>query len=168
MKRLKPGNPLSALGNTHVCVAEVDEDEFGGNICNHPLTLHKRIKGYGHSWITTRAVEHYAKMHKDTVVSQQFNDRPNVSHEKKVNQQIAYGKDTASEVSKDAKSTSKTSTISKLDRFVKLTPSQRQLSSQAQWYVYSDQKISKRSFENTYFKKMLQVSLLMLLVWILR
>ncbi len=62
---------------------------------------------------------------------------------------------------KEAKSFEKSSTISTssmLNRF-RLSPEQRHISSQAQWYVYSEMKISKRPFENTYFKNMLKVSL---------
>ena len=65
---VKPSNPLHELGHTHVCVTEIPVNEFGGIVCNHPLTLHKRGKGYGHSWITTRAVEHMAKFHKETSI----------------------------------------------------------------------------------------------------
>jgi len=163
VKRLKPGNPLTNLGHTHVCVAPIPEDEFGGSVCNHPLTLHKRHKGAGHSWITTRAIERFARFHKTTDVSMQHFDRAVASHEDKVKQQLIYGKETKhteSESSKAVNVSNKTSSsvFSKLDRFVKLTPSQRQLSSQAQWYVYSDQKVSKRTFEDPYFKKMLQVN----------
>ena len=48
VKRLKPGNPLHELGHTYVCIAEIYVDEVGGIVCNHPLMLHKRGKGFGH------------------------------------------------------------------------------------------------------------------------
>jgi hypothetical protein len=109
-------------------------------------------------------VEHFAKVHKETSVSRQHADRANVAHTSKVNQQLTYA---ASDIvssggQKDIKGKKALTTIAQtvnsttLSRF-KLTPEQRQLSSQAQWYVYSDMKVSKRSFENQYFKKMLQV-----------
>ena len=37
-------------------------------------------------------------------------------------------------------------------------PEQKQVSSQAQWYIYFDPRVPKRSLEDPYFKKMLQVS----------
>ncbi len=59
----------------------------------------------------------------------------------------------------ELKSSAKSSTISttRLLHRYRLTPEQRQISSQVQWYVCSDMKISKRSFENPFFKAMLQV-----------
>jgi hypothetical protein len=79
-----------------------------------------------------------------------------------VKQQLSYAPDVPKHVVKKGdKSSTISSTISTpssmLNRF-KLTPEQRQVSSQAQWYVYSEMKISKRAFENKYFKNMLQVS----------
>jgi hypothetical protein len=173
VKRLKPGNPLHELGHTHVCVTEIPVDEFGGTVCNHPLTLHKRGKGSGHSWITTRAVEHMAKFHKETSISRQHVDRATVIHTEKVKQQLSYSaSDTASVGEKviSLQNNEKTNaprniSSTSLTRF-KLTPEQRQVSSQAQWYVYSDQRVSKRSFENLYFKKMLQVFLAPILILI--
>ena len=166
VKRLKPDNPLSSLGNTHVCIAEIDSDEFGGTVCNTPLTLHKRNKGAGHSWITTRAVEHFARFHKGTSLSRQHVERASVIHAEKVKQQLVFSSsETASVGGKDTKITSSKSTNVKamvpqtLERF-KLTPEQKQVSSQAQWYVYSEQKVSKRTFEDKYFKKMLQVGVI--------
>ncbi len=144
VKRLKPGNPLSDVGHTHICVVEIHVNEFGGSICNQPLTLHKRHKGFGHSWITTRVVEHFAKVHKEALVSRQHVERANVAHTSKVNWQLTYS---ASDIvssggEKDIKGKKALTTIAQttinstiLSRF-KLTPQQRQLSSQAQWYVY--------------------------------
>ena len=173
VKRLKPGNPLHELGHTHVCVAQIPVDEFGGDVCNHPLTLHKRGKGSGHSWITTRAVEHMARWHKETSISRQHLERAIVIHTDKVNQQLSYSAaDTSSIVDKDIPNQKKTpsnatrnNSSTSLTRF-KLTPEQKQISSQAQWYVYSDQKVSKRSFEDKYFKNMLQVFLAHVLILI--
>jgi hypothetical protein len=88
VKRLKPGNPLSDEGHTHVCIAEIPEDEFGGTICNQPLRLHNRSKGTGSSWITTRALEHMAKYHKETQLSKNYEDRAGVVLEAKVTKPV--------------------------------------------------------------------------------
>jgi hypothetical protein len=88
VKRLKPGNPLAAKGNTHVCVASIPEDDVGGTTCNQPLKLYNRSKGANSSWITTRALEHMAKYHKDTQLSKDYNDRANVAHGAKVKPQL--------------------------------------------------------------------------------
>ena len=39
-----------------------------------------------------------------------------------------------------------------------LSTRQRELSSQVTWYIYGSQRISKRTFEDPYFKRMLKVS----------
>ena len=88
VKRLKPGNPLEKEGNTHVCVASIDEDDFGGTICNHPLKLYSRSKGTNSSWITTRALEHMAKYHKGTQLSKDYDDRGDAAHAAKVKPQL--------------------------------------------------------------------------------
>jgi len=76
-----------------------------------------------------------------------------------VKQQVSYAHDIPNGgVKKGAKSSTISSTMSTpssmLNHF-KLTPEQRHVSSQAQWYVYSEMKISKRAFENKYFKNLL-------------
>ena len=75
---------MSEEGNTHVCVAAIPEDEFGGTICNQPVKLYNRAKGKGSSWITTRALEHMAKFHKDTQLSKDYDDRADVAHDVRV------------------------------------------------------------------------------------
>ncbi len=84
VKRLKPGNPLSKEGYTHVCLAEIPEDEFGGTICNQPLKPHNRSKGSASSWITTRALEHMAKFHTNTQLAKDYVDIANDVHGAKV------------------------------------------------------------------------------------
>jgi hypothetical protein len=91
VKRLKPGNLLSDEGNTHVCVATIPEDEFGGTICNTPLKLYNRAKGKGSSWITTRALEHMARYHKETKLAKDYDERADGAHESKVNHCMVDG-----------------------------------------------------------------------------
>ncbi len=79
-------NLLSSLSNTHVCIAEIDSDEYGGRIFNALLTLRKWNKGAGHSWITTWHVEHFATFHKGTSVSRQLLERASAIHAEKVKQ----------------------------------------------------------------------------------
>jgi hypothetical protein len=90
VKRLKPGNPLSKEGNTHVCLAEIPRDEFGGTVCNHAMKLHSRSKGSASSWITTRALEHMAKFHKQTQLAKEYLDRADVAHGAKVKPHQLY------------------------------------------------------------------------------
>ncbi len=67
---------------------------------------------------------------------------------------------TSAEVSSVKKHPSFTEEVGNLNIMIyQHTPEQRQVSSQAHWYVYTDQRVSKRSFEDPYFKKMLQVFL---------
>ena len=86
VKRLNPRNPFSEEGHTHVCIATIPEDDFGGTVCNHPLRLHNRSKGTGSFWITTRALEHMDKYHKDTHVSKDYEERAGAENGVKVSQ----------------------------------------------------------------------------------
>ena len=91
-------------------------------------------------------------------MSIQHDVRANEAHVEKVNLQLqSDGVANSSVPNQDGKEgKAKVKRQAKLEKF-NMTLQQKQLSSQAQWYVYSDQKISKRSFEDPYFKKMMQV-----------
>ena len=78
--RLKHGNPLSKEGTTHVCLAEIPENELGGTVCNQALKLHNCSKGLASFCITTRALEHMAKFHKQTQLAKEFVDRADDAH----------------------------------------------------------------------------------------
>ncbi len=88
VKRQKPGNPLEKEGNTHICVASIPEDDFGGRICIYPLKFYNRSKGANSSSITTRALEHMAKYHKGTQLSKDYDDRADAAHRAKVKPQL--------------------------------------------------------------------------------
>ena len=84
VKRLKHGNLLSDKGSTQICVATIPEDEFGGTICNTSLKLYNRARGKGSSWITTRALEHMARYHKETKLAKDFDEIAYDAQESKV------------------------------------------------------------------------------------
>jgi hypothetical protein len=88
VKRLKPGNPFTEEGNTHICVASIPEDGFGRTVCNQPLKLYNCSKCIKSSCITTRALEHMAKYHKDTELSKDYDDSADIAHGSKVEPQL--------------------------------------------------------------------------------
>ena len=85
---MKQENPLSKEGHTPISFASIPEDDFGGTVCNKPLKLHNRSKGYRSSWLATRAAEHLAKFHTDTMLSQDYVDIADVAHGAKVKPQL--------------------------------------------------------------------------------
>ena len=106
-------------------------------------------------------VEHFTKYHNRTIAAQEHEGRATDAHQNKVKQQLIYGiTERAARAIDKIAAKAPMSTVpqfqAKLERF-KLTAEQRQFFAHAQWYVYSDMKISKRSFEDPYFKNMLHV-----------
>ena len=62
---------------THVCVYSIEEDLYGGTICNTPLRLHRFAKGANTkvSWVTTHATNHISRYHKSHVVADEVEKR---------------------------------------------------------------------------------------------
>lgn len=147
VKRLRGTNPFTKLNYTHVCINPIPADEFGGTTCNKLLRLHKRNKKDIRSgYVSTPACEHLMKDHADSVVGAAAIRRGHKRHDGRVKEMMAT--EGACDVANQHKKAS-----SCLDSY-RLSPQQGQLTAQAKWYVYSEMYISKRSFEDDYFKAM--------------
>ena len=152
VKRLKtsgsdPRIPQLLLkGYTHVCtVALAEADDGFPGICNHTFKLTK--PSGGGAWITTRAEAHLVKNHEATDAAKKFQQRRSDSHDDKVNQQLAFVSDASQGKIAQVQSSMPTT--------FQLNKKQRQLSSQAHWYVYAKMHISKAAFDDNYYKQML-------------
>ena len=137
-------------GFTHVCVHGIPADEWGGEFCNTPLKLHRLPTKDKKSltWVTTHATNHISRYHKEHAVADEVEKRANVAHNDRVSQMTGLKHEKEKVVVKVG---AKGNTI---EKFV-LSKRQWQLTRQARWYIYSDQKVSKRQFTNEYFKDML-------------
>ena len=162
VKRLKtsgtdPRIPQLLLnGYTHVCTVALKETDDGlpglketddglPGICNHAFKLTK--PSGGGVWITTRAEAHLVKYHPETDAAKNYQSRRSDSHDGKVNQQLAFVSDASQGKTPLAQSS--------MPKTFQLTKKQRQLSSQAHWYVYARMHISKAAFDDNYYKQML-------------
>lgn len=125
---------------THVCVYPL------GSLADN-LFCNTGIKSamYKGTFNTTAACRHLVDEHEDSDVAVEYRKRAKDAADIKVGVSLAAG---------DVKAPPLTSLMMKR---MTMTHAQERLTAQAQWYVYSNQQISKRSFDDIYFKKMMKV-----------
>ena len=160
IKRLKLSNnqpPHTAnwgrKGYTHVCIHPLGSEDGVDSFCNQPLKLHRLGKGAdrdGMPWVTTHATKHLTRCHPEHEACEAVDKRKLVAHNLKVDQMLDV---------KEQKNMAIGGNDSMPSRpvFKRFTLSKKhwQLTRQARWYIYNDMKVSKRQFENDYFKEML-------------
>jgi hypothetical protein len=128
-------------GFTHVCVIKGCPDPF-------MKLLKPPKKTY---WVTTPCIKHAREHHADTTVAVASLKREDESNKKLAVQQLDYGIQ-QNPVTASAEAKGKKMKQSAL-RY-SLTPKQEMLSSQAAWYVYSKQMVTKSTFKDRYFIQM--------------
>ena len=135
---------------THICLVELKSEAAPGKparFCNAILKLHKSKatpQTGAQTWLTTRAAEHLAKEHpEDSPIGKKAAIASKQREQELMGKQMAFGMP------------NRDGAVVGTDNVFSLTPKEKALSSQAQWYVYSTMHISKSEFESVYFKRML-------------
>ena len=128
---------LRLEGYTHICAFVRDD----GSMCNHLFKLTKPTTQC--TWSTVEPVRHLASEHPTSGAAVNHAKRAKVSADTKVGVSLLVGS-----------VTNPLPSAQTLARY-QLKPAQIQLTAQAQWYVYADQHLSKRTFDGDYFKRMM-------------
>jgi len=105
----------------------------------------------GQTWVTTHATYHLCRIHPHHVASEEVDKRKATTHPAKVDMMLGVQ---ANSSANGGTQGLRPSSVPSFKRFA-LTKKQRQLTRQARWYIYTDMKVSKRQFDNNYFKEML-------------
>ena len=139
---------------THICIFSDNRDS---GPCHKVLSLCK-AKGK-HSWITTKAIDHLKHEHPDSKAALEAAARSKKASESKTATMFAFSVATPITGKKYivGKAAASQHEDERTSPFV-LTKRERELSSQVTWYIYGNQRISKRTFEDPYFRRMMTVS----------
>ena len=93
IRRLKGDNPLMKTGYKYVCVHPLDEpNEHGGEVCNHPLKLHRRSRNQEQpgGWVSTPAGDHLCMQHPQCSYAQSQTKKDKRVHVERVEQQLFF------------------------------------------------------------------------------
>jgi hypothetical protein len=137
---------------THVYIHDIEEDVRGGIVCNTPLRLHRFAKGANTkvSWVTTHATNNISRYHKSHAVADEVEKREKDLQSGCISHMLGSKEKPAPKIAKHPVD----SVGNSMKRFM-ISIRQWQLTRQARWYIYTEMKISKRQFANTYFREML-------------
>ena len=151
VKRLKGELNNDRKDATHICLVRLGGSQATDHrFCNALLKLNKTpANKFGTtSWISTRACDHLREEHPiDSPEGAKFALKMKQREGNTMGMQMQYGM--------PAPNGSDMLGAESLTSF-KLSKTEKSLSAQAQWYVYSSMQISKSEFESIWFKRMLK------------
>jgi hypothetical protein len=127
----------------HICVAPL-QGTHDGSVCNHLFKLSKDKRKSKSSWITSKATHHLARCHSTLEYGKVYTAKDSSAAGKKISTMFSHSHGRGPRKA-----------AHNFDNYVANTTDTCK-SSMAVWYVYGNQRISKRTFEDKYFREMME------------